>query len=272
MILVSGTKRSGTSMWMQALAAAGLPTIGTPFAAHWEASIREANPRGFHESILRQGIFYATNPHPKTGRWMHPDAVRRHVVKVFVPGLVRTDYAYIDHVVGTMRDWRCYGGSLTRLTGMEDAWIATQPDGDTRLANARRNRTVLPHPVEWFLENHELIRDVAVRGYPVNLCTYARVLRDPERELGAVLRWLGEGDVAAAVAAIEPSLTTQDPVEGDLGMDPAHAEVFDTLYATIDRNEPLRGPLIDELNRIRDALVERYGELSPDRSREDELA
>lgn len=271
MILVSGTKRSGTSMWMQALAAAGFPTIGTPFAAHWEQSIRDANPRGFHESILRQGIFYATNPHPTTGRWMHPEAVRRHVVKVFIPGLVRTDYAYIDHVVGSMRNWRSYGSSLERLTSMEDRWIESRPEGAEKLERARANRTTLPHPVDWFLENHELIRDLAVRGYPVNLCTYERVLRDPEGELTRVLQWLGGGDVAAAVASIEPALCTQAPLKGNLGMEPEHAALFDALFDAVDRNQPLTGALIEELNRVRDTLVERYGALSPDRSRETEL-
>ena len=31
MIFVSGTKRSGTSMWMQVLRAAGLPVLGEAF-------------------------------------------------------------------------------------------------------------------------------------------------------------------------------------------------------------------------------------------------
>jgi len=34
-IVVTGTKRSGTSMWMQVLGAAGLPVVGDAFPADW---------------------------------------------------------------------------------------------------------------------------------------------------------------------------------------------------------------------------------------------
>ena len=90
MIIVTGTKRSGTSMWMQVLAAAGFPTLGEAFPRDWGRTIREANPEGFFESPLRNGIYYATNPSPRTGAYLAPEATRRTVVKVFVPGLVKT--------------------------------------------------------------------------------------------------------------------------------------------------------------------------------------
>ena len=113
MILVTGTKRSGTSMWMQILVAAGYPWIGEVFPARWSESIGAANPRGFFESPLRKGIYWATNPDPQTGRFLFPQATRRHLVKVFIPGLVRTDYAYLDRVVATMRPSRAKARSLT---------------------------------------------------------------------------------------------------------------------------------------------------------------
>ena len=40
MLFVTGTKRSGTSMWMQVLRAAGLPVIGTEFPRDWGEVIR----------------------------------------------------------------------------------------------------------------------------------------------------------------------------------------------------------------------------------------
>ena len=124
MIVVTGTKRAGTSMWMQILVAAGFPHVGTPFPGNWGESIRDANPAGFYESLLRQGVFHATNPDPRTGRFVRPSQVERHVVKVFVPGLVRTDFGYIGRVLATMRPWREYVASLRRLFAIEDAWRA----------------------------------------------------------------------------------------------------------------------------------------------------
>ncbi|MBW1907472.1 MAG: hypothetical protein JRJ24_19670, partial [Deltaproteobacteria bacterium] len=115
MIIVTGTKRSGTSMWMQLLEVAGFPPIGSAFPRNWENTIKDANVGGFYESELRGGIFYATNPHPKSGVYLFPADTRRHAVKVFVPGLIRTDCAFIDKVVATVRPWRQYVRSVNRL-------------------------------------------------------------------------------------------------------------------------------------------------------------
>ena len=76
MIFVSGTKRSGTSMWMQVLQAAGLPILGKAFPRNWGTGpLRDANPDGFYETLLRNGIYYATNPHPRTGKYFLPEQV-----------------------------------------------------------------------------------------------------------------------------------------------------------------------------------------------------
>ena len=270
MILVTGTKRSGTSMWMQTLVAGGFAHIGSEFSGSWEQSIGRANPRGFYESLLRQGIFFATNPHPQTGAWLHPEAVRHHAVKVFVPGLVRTDYAYLHRVVATMRDWRSYGPSLARLYAMEDAWLAEQEDGVDKLARARARRSKLPAHVDWFFENYDLIRDIAVRRYAVNLSSYDAMLRDPEALIRRVFDWIGEGDVEAAVRAVEPSLRTQPASRPDPeGVDRQHAALFDELYDHVDRGQALPAALLSRMNEVQQQLVEQHGELSPDRDREE---
>ena len=103
MIVVTGSRRSGTSLWMQILAAAGLPVIGEKVPASWEALAAEFNPGGFYESELTAGIYYKTNPHPRSGAYLFPEQTREHAVKVFVPGLVRSDVAFIDRVIATVR-------------------------------------------------------------------------------------------------------------------------------------------------------------------------
>ena len=52
---------------------------------------------------------------------------RKHIIKVFIPGLVRSDLAFIHRVVGTIRPWREYTTSLRRLYDMEDAFLQEQP-------------------------------------------------------------------------------------------------------------------------------------------------
>jgi hypothetical protein len=85
MIIVTGTKRSGTSMWMQILKAAGYPILGDAFPYNWEHTIRDANREGFYESHLRRGIYHATNPHPRTGLYLRPDETRLTAVRYSCP-------------------------------------------------------------------------------------------------------------------------------------------------------------------------------------------
>ena len=253
MIIVTGTKRSGTSMWMQILKAAGLPVLGDAFPMNWGETIQGANPGGFYESIYRNGVFYGTNPHPVTGEYLPPQVVTHVAVKVFVPGLVRTDMAFVHRVIGTMRHWREYSGSLNRLTRMERENLErTRPD-------LPKDRLTLPPILEWWLENFMLIRDVAQRQYPIHLTTYDRVIADPEKELTPVFGWLGVGDVRAAIGAIDPTLRTQarddQPADEPPDVDAESAEVFDALYDTIHRAAPVDASLIERLNDTQDRLL-----------------
>ena len=240
MILVSGTKRSGTSMWMQVLAAAGLPILGAAFPRGWDRTIRDANPDGFFESILREGIYYRTNPHPVTGDYFLPEHVDGYAVKVFVPGVVRTERAYIGHLVANVREWREYEASIRRLYAME-------------LASLRERRPDAPEPetfppaYEWWMENFALVRDISLRKYPARLFAYDRVLAAPEPVVRDVLAWIGAGDVDAALAAIKPDRRTQHRPTSDT-VEPALARVFDDLYAAVADGKGFSRALLTSLN------------------------
>ena len=240
MILVSGTKRSGTSMWMQVLAAAGLPILGAAFPRGWDRTIRDANPDGFFESILREGIYYRTNPHPATGDYFLPEHVDGYAVKVFIPGVIRTERAYIGHLVANVREWREYEASIRRLYAME-------------LAAIREKRPDAPEPeyfppaYEWWMENFALVRDISLRKYPARLFAYDRVLAAPEPVVRDVLAWIGAGDVDAALAAIKPDRRTQHRPTSDT-VEPALARVFDDLYAAVAEAKGLSRALLTSLN------------------------
>ncbi|PCC74697.1 hypothetical protein [Nannocystis exedens] len=237
MIVVTGTKRSGTSMWMHVLVAAGLPCIGERFPAGWGELLRDANPDGFFESELMGGINYRTNPHPLTGAYLAPQATRDHAVKVFIPGLVRSDVAFLDRCIATVRDWREYVASIRRLGG-----------GDAGL----------PPALDWWCSNFALIRDLAIRGYPAHVVSYDSFLRDPERVAAEVLAWIGRGDPAAAARVVQPERKRQPggAADGALadGVDARHLEVFDELYACIDAGRPLSASFIERLNAVDRAL------------------
>ncbi|HVY48018.1 MAG TPA: hypothetical protein VHB21_19155, partial [Minicystis sp.] len=218
MIIVTGTKRSGTSMWMQILVAAGFPAFGDAFPMSWgETPLRAANEEGFYESTLRSGVYYATNPNPRTGAYLFPEQVERHAVKVFIPGLVRTDRAYIGRVIATMREWREYEASVHRLYALE---AEGAPSGAPR-----------PHmdpALEWWWENTMLLRDVTTRRYAIHVQTYASLLADPERVLRDTMKWLGGGDAHAAWARIKPENRHFDRPASN-GLPPDVAEVADEL-------------------------------------------
>lgn len=254
MIIVTGTKRSGTSMWMQVLIAAGLPAFGEAFPGQWKKTIGQANPDGFYESSLRTGIYYKTNPHPQTGAYFFPEQVDRHVVKVFIPGLVRSDRAFIGKVVATMRAWREYTASLERLYAMEDQ---RRPAG---VAPPLR----MPAPLEWWTENFMLIRDIAIRRYPVHVQSYDGLLSDPAGVVDKTLDWLGlEGlDVETAVGAVKPDNRTQrtssdagTAMPDDLNLDPDVIEMFDALYEQVHGGAGLTSTFIQELNVTNEKLT-----------------
>jgi hypothetical protein len=115
MIVITGTKRSGTSMWMQVLFGAGFPVIGERFPGRWRETLVAANPDGFFKSRLRCGLLSATETDPLTGRPMDRDSYRSHAVKISVPGLVRTHRRHLWRVLGTVRDFREYEQSRRRL-------------------------------------------------------------------------------------------------------------------------------------------------------------
>jgi len=279
MVIVTGTKRSGTSLWMQILIQGGLSHIGEAFPSVWSQSISGANPKGFYESRLRTGVYYATNPDPKTGNYLRPKETRKHAVKVFIPGVIRSDIAFLHRVNASMRDWRAYSRSLAKLYAQEDEWLRNNPNkGESpqdAVDRANRLRSPLPAPVEWFLENYELVRDFAARRYPINFVSYEALLADPEPLVNKVLDWVGEGDLEAAMGAIDTTLnrsSSPDRVPEEADLKDAHRRVFDDLYGAIHERGQLPQSLLPDLNDTWLALQEEFGSLSRERGREEAVS
>lgn len=257
MIIVTGTKRSGTSMWMRVLQAAGLPLIGDAFPGKWGETIRDANPGGFYESLLRRGIYFATNPHPRTGAYLFPDDTRGYAVKVFIPGLIRSDRAYIDKVIATMRPWREYVTSLERLYDMEHE--AREKLAGKSLPKPPR----LPSALEWWAENYSLLSDLLTRRYPVHMVAYDSVLARPHEIIPEAIGWLGIGDPEAAAKVVDEKSRTQEARPDELpdpSIEPRDAAVFDAYYERVRDRQPIDVELIDELNAANERLAPRIAE------------
>lgn len=250
-------------MWMQLLEAAGFPPIGDAFPRDWETTIKDANPAGFYESELRRGIYYATNPHPKSGTYLFPEQTRRHAVKVFIPGVIKTDRAFIDHVIATVRPWRQYVRSVTRLYAMEREAKKEQRE---RGGPAIPDPVYMPPVLEWWAENFSLVSDIVTRRYPVYMLGYESVLSDPEATLTEVFEWLGEGNVEAARAKVEPSLRTQnteldeDADVSDVEIEDDIIDAFDELHDIVREKRPLEQAFVDRLNEVNQQLSDRVAE------------
>jgi hypothetical protein len=254
MIVVSGTRRSGTSMWMQVLAAAGLPIVGEKFPLDWETALGAVNRRGFYESTLRDGINYTSNPDPRSGVYLHPHETRDHAVKLFAEGLIRSDLSFLDRVLVTVRPWREVVASFDRLIAIEN--VARSVDDAQRPPR-------LPGALEWWSSNFGIVRDVVLRRYAVHIQSYRAALQHPERVVPKVLAWIAESfaeplelDVGAAIAAVDAAERTIVTSDGDL--EPELAEVFDVYEQTIADERPLDTALLQRMNAVHEQLAPRY--------------
>lgn len=252
-------------MWMQALAAAGVPVMGFKFPQRWgEGALKEANPDGFYEDIYRDGVFFGTNPHPQTGRYLGVEETRGTAVKIFIPGLVRTERGYIEGVIANVRDWREYEASVERLWDLDDV---------QRMQENREEATVarLPAALEWWAENYALVRDHFVRQYPLFLQTYAQVLEDPAARVGAVLERIGTGDAERGAAAIKPERKTRSRRESD-SVDAGTAKVFDAFYEAVAEGNRFSPGLQADMAALHERLQPRLVEAKIQRARQLVLA
>jgi hypothetical protein len=256
MIVVSGTRRSGTSMWMQVLAAAGLPIVGERYPLDWETALGPLNRRGFFESTLRDGINYTTNPDPRSGVYLHPVETRCHVVKLFADGLVRSDLSFLDRVLVTVRPWREVAASFDRLIAIEN--VARGVDD-----HARPPR--LSGALDWWRANFGVVRDVVLRRYAVHIQSHRVAIEQPERVVPKVLAWIAEAcpeplelDVDAAIAAVDATERTIVSTETDDTIEPDIAAVFDAYEQTIADGSPLDTALLERMNAVNERLAPRY--------------
>lgn len=216
---------------MQILKQGGFQILGEQFPAHWKNLIEKANPKGFYESTLVQGINYHTNPDPRSGAWLPPQEVTDVGVKIFADGLVKTDYGYITKVIFTIRNWQECEASQRRMDEIKSA----DPELADADPNARR-AALLPAGFTWWKANFSIVRDMQTRRYPAAALAYAELLENPEKIIGAAFEWLGGGDVQSAVGAVESSLQTQKDITL-VAVNHDYGAVFDELYDTLVKDQ-----------------------------------
>lgn len=252
MIVVTGTKRSGTSMWMQILKEGGIEPIGEQFPLDWGTRLRDLNPGGFYESRLRNGINFTTNPDPLTGFYLAPHECARSATKIFIAGLICTDLAYLGRVIATMRDWRSYTESRGRLEAID---LAEGVSEDVRFA-ARYN---VPAPLEWWIENYALLRDAMTRRYPFTIFSYESIAAGDRELVQGTFDWIGFGDADAAMQAIVDRPGAEVP-QVESGVAPEHEATFDELYRRVHEGGAMDQEFIEQLDDTHERLLPRITE------------
>lgn len=232
MIVVSGTKRSGTSLWMQILEQAGFHLIGSKFPVEWEKTIRNANPNGFYESKFRDGINYATNS-PEA--YVDHESTKNSACKIFLSGLVRSDMAYLHKVIVTVRHWSEYETSLRKLYIDEMNSLSDRID-DPQSANVLALNQVLIASrldVSWFFENYNFLKDYAARKFPARIYSYDRLLSEPDRVISEVFAWLEFGKTEHGLRAIDTQLAKN---RKKAAFEPnEHAEIYNEFYHALSK-------------------------------------
>lgn len=240
---------------MEILRAAGFPILGEAFPAEWGERIGELNPNGFWESSFRDGISWATNPDPTSGAYASPEQLRGIVGKIFCPGLLRTDLAFIERVVVTLRPWRAYVASARRLHEME---------------LGEKGAKILPFrprdmALDWWASNFGVVRNAALRGYPTTWVGYQELIAQPERSVRRVLDFFGVED-AKGWEKVDPKQRHYvDPEVPEV--EPELAARLDDLYATLSTHGFVPEADVPRLNAAQAAISVEFAGLA-ERQRE----
>lgn len=232
MIVVTGCRRSGTSLWMQMLAAAELPIVGEPFGPQLE-TLKAANPRGFFESEHRNGVVG------------DPAELRGQVVKMFVPGVVETDEDELERVIFSIRPWREHVASTRAFETLEAEALGAEVP------------RAMPPELEWWFETYCLFGDFADRDYPMMIVAYDRVLSEPEATAERALTYLDQDPARAAAmaAVVDPALRRADPSAITSELPEEALATFDALYARIRDREPMGDAFVDRLAETHELLM-----------------
>ncbi len=232
MIVVTGCRRSGTSLWMQMLAAADLPIVGQKFSEELEV-LAEANPKGFYESVHRYGV------------QGDPADLAGCVLKMFVPGVIEADEEDLERVILTLRPWREHVVSAAAFEKLESAALGTQVP------------QAMPADLEWWFENYCLLSDFSDRDYPMMVVAYDLLLEKPRETAERALVYL-DADPAKAdamAAAVDPALRRADPALATSELPPEVLETFDALYARVRGREAFDDAFVDRLGETHETLM-----------------
>jgi hypothetical protein len=228
MIVATGPASTAGSAWVDVLRGAGVPVLGESLPAEWSEGVRADVHPSYFSTLTEQGVYYKTNPDPFSQAYLDAASSAPFAIGMKVVAVLRTERAYLDHVVASMPHFR------TRTAGAGD----------------------LESVLMWWNDNFLLLRDAATRRYPLRLVTDEALARDPEGATRSTLAFLGVEPTEAAIAQARrcpPPVAVESAV--DLEMPVTVLDVFEALHRRVDNEEGFDRTFIEHLYAVNEALT-----------------
>jgi hypothetical protein len=228
MIIATHTEHERAAAWVDILRASGVRVLGEAIPATWSEHAEEAVQPSFFATLGDQGVFYKTNPDPYSQVYLDASDVEGVALPMKVNAVLRSERAYVGHVIASMPHFRSLGA-----------------EGDP-----------LPAVLLWWNDYVGLLRDASTRRYPLHLVSEEALARAPEATLRTVLGFVGAPITEAAdrVARALPAPRPEDPRAGE-ALPPTVLDVFEELHRRVDRDEGFDRPFLERLYAVNQALT-----------------
>lgn len=189
MIIVSGLRRTGTSLMMNILKEAGFDAYAALFSHEtWESKLKELNPNGFFESAFRDS---GVNPIQME---FSPKEVEYTAIKVFASAIPRCDGEYITKQIIMLRDFSEVYKSQERMKELDE-----KKELDSKEDIFEPGETYL-------LDYYCVLRDIVKRNKPTLFIDYYDVMQKKDEVLGTLRRFIGCGRFDLAYNLIDDKL------------------------------------------------------------------
>jgi len=182
--IVSGLRRSGTSMLMYALKESGIPILGFKFSIAKDALKRkEGNPNGYWELrkvTTDKGLFYDLNT---------VEGLDGKVVKVMFEALPESDPKLIDKVILIFRKPKNWLSSILKWNKIEqlDSFVA--------------------HNI---LDTIDSLGFLMLNDIKHKIVFYEDIVENPEEQMKSICEFLGEGDYKKATKTVDVKLNRSE--------------------------------------------------------------
>jgi hypothetical protein len=228
MIVATHTEHERAAAWIDVLRAAGAPVLGESIPKTWSEHAETAVQPSFFATLGDQGVFYKTNPDPYSQVYLDAAEAEDVAFRMKVNAVLRSERAYLGHVVASMPHFRAVEGEGERLAAV----------------------------LLWWNDYVGLLRDASTRRYPLHLVSEEALARAPEATLRTVLGFVGAPltEAAERVASALPAPRPRDPDAGR-GLPPTVLDVFEELHRRVDQDEGFDRPFLERLYAVNQALT-----------------